>query len=138
MEQPVNVGMPDFNPAGIQGDNAKWNENVNSVVAYQTCIRDSEKYRIFLAFNTLEDGIVAFAEALKPKGIPSSTGNIDKDAYNLTKWYYQRWNLTATDEEITQLEKNGAFVRSGTEYKRSFKTTQATFKKGLEKFAPKK
>jgi len=138
MEQPVDVGMPDYNPAGIQGDNRKWNEQVNNVVAYQTCIRDNEEYRIFLAFNTLEDGITAFAEALKPKNIPSSTGDINTDAYNLTKWYYQRWNLAATDEEIDKLEKTGTFVRSGTEYKRNFKTTQATFKKGLKKFTPKK
>jgi len=137
MEQPVDVGMPDYNPAGIQGDNRRWNQRVNSVVAYQTCIRDDEEYRIFLAFNTLKDGITAFAEALKPKNIPSSTGNNDTDAYNLTKWYYQRWNLAATDEEIIQLEKNGTFTRNGEVYERNFKTTQETFKKGLQKFAPK-
>jgi len=137
MEQPVDVGMPDYNPAGIQGDNRKWNEQVNNVVAYQTCIRDDEEYRIFLAFKTLEDGITAFAEALKPKNIPSSTGKIDTDAYNLTKWYYQRWNLAATDEEITKLENTGSFIRNGEVYERSFKATQATFKKGLQKFAPK-
>jgi hypothetical protein len=135
LEQPVSVGMPDYNPAGIQGDNRRWNEKVNSVVAYQTCIRDHEKYRIFLAFNTLEDGITAFKEALSPKGIPASTGDIDQDAYNLTKWYYQNWNLAATDEEIKQLEKTGSFERNGTTYERSFKLTRATFKKGLEKFA---
>jgi len=85
----------------------------------------------------LKDGITAFAEALKPKNIPSSTGNNDTDAYNLTKWYYQRWNLAATDEEIIQLEKNGTFTRNGEVYERNFKTTQETFKKGLQKFAPK-
>jgi hypothetical protein len=132
MEQPVNVGMPDFNPAGIQGDNARWNNNVRPT--YQTCIRDAESYRIFLGFDTLEDGIKAFAEALKPKGVPGATGDIDEDAYNLTKWYYQNWNLAATDAEINQLEINGVFQREGITYERDFNKTREIFKEGLKSF----
>ena len=142
-EQPKS--MPDNNPAGIQGDNASWGSAVNKHVSYVSCVRDSEKFRIFLGFDTLDAGIAAVYQAFVNKGFPAYVntkmrGKSSKEAADaLTVWYYKNWNLAATDAEIAQLRASGRFPsrsKPGEFIERDFDASVLTFKETLELYAP--
>lgn len=142
LEQPK--GMPDFNLAGIQGDSGRWGEEVDKYVSYVSCKADGKHYRIFLGFETLEDGaaafVVAIKEKIKKKPLPPQDPDIAKDAYNLMKWYYMKWNYSLKESEFIALEKNGFFERAGKRYpskgRKYPKATQKAFEQYLTEYTP--
>jgi hypothetical protein len=142
LEQPK--GMPDFNLAGIQGDSGRWGEEVDKYVSYVSCKADGKHFRIFLGFETLEDGAAAFVVAIKEKikkrALPPQAPDIATDAYNLMKWYYMKWNYSLKESEFAALEKDGYFMRAGKRYpsegKKYPKATQRAFETYLTEYTP--
>lgn len=136
-------GMPDFNPAGMQGDDRRWPEEVSQYVSYVSCKADSSStFRIFLGFNSIEDGIKAYVAAMESKFVknpyPAQDSNLDTDAFNVMKWYYMKWNMSLTEAEFQQILKEGHFFRGSrripknSKYDKKPKLTQANFKRFLK------
>lgn len=130
--------FPNNNVAGIQTDLRMFGGTTLSDYDYQTCFKDSETWRAFAGFNTLDKGMKVFGIIIQSKFKRwkkfKSTDSVETKASILADNYYQGWNISATNAELEAIKATGSFTRNGKTYKRDWAAAKNKFIKSINEF----
>lgn len=130
--------FPNNNVAGIQTDLRMFDGTTLADYDYQTCFKDSETWRAFAGFNTLDKGMKVFGLIIQSKFKRwkkfNNTDSVEKKASILADNYYQGWNIAATTAELETIKATGSFTRKGKTYKRDWHAAKKKFVKSINEF----
>jgi len=130
--------FPNNNVAGIQTDLSMFDGTTLADYDFQTCFKDSETWRAFAGFNTLDKGMKVFGLIIQSKFKRwkkfNNTDSVEKQASILADNYYQGWNIAATTAELETIKATGSFTRNGKTYKRDWHAAKKKFVKSINEF----
>lgn len=130
--------FPNNNVAGIQTDLRMFPGTTLSDYDYQTCFKDSETWRAFAGFNTLDKGMKVFGMIVENKFKRwkkfKTTDSVETKASILADNYYQGWNIAATNAELRTIKATGSFTRKGKTYKRDWHAAKKKFVKSIKEY----